>query len=362
MAGTSSDARDGRGAPPTTPRSAGFHMPAEWAPHERCLIAWPTRTRDYWGEYYMLAQHTYAAIARAIARFEPVLVLARPGEGAEARSYCGSDGVAVLELPLDDSWIRDSGPIFLRDRSGEVAVADFAFNSWGERYQPYDQDALIGERIADHLGVRRYATPMVLEGGSITVDGEGTLITTESCLLHPSRNPGLTKDEIEHGLKDYLGIEKVIWLASGLGLEEDPDTDGHVDGVAAFIGPARVLLHMVRDPSHPDYANLTENRRRLETTDALGRPLEVVELDLRSAPVTVGGRSIVETYVNFYQANGAVIVPTAGNADDLPALEFLGEVFAEREVVGVPAPVVGYGGGGIHCVTQQVPAGVPARP
>jgi agmatine deiminase len=337
-------------------------MPAEYAPHERCLIAWPTRTREYWGGYYMLAQHTSAAIARAIARFEPVLVLARPGEGAEARSYCGSDGVEVLELPLDDSWIRDSGPIFLRDRSGEVAVADFAFNSWGERYLPYDQDALISERIADHLGVRRYATPMVLEGGSITVDGEGTLITTESCLLHPSRNPGLTKDEIEQGLKDYLGVEKVIWLASGLGLEEDPDTDGHVDGVAAFIGPARVLLHMVRDPSHPDHANLTENRRRLETTDALGRPLEVVELDVRSAPVAVGGRSIVETYVNFYQANGAVVVPTAGNADDLPALELLGEIFAEREVVGVPAPVVGYGGGGIHCITQQVPAGIPARP
>ena len=155
---------------------------------------------------------------------------------------------------------------------------------------------------------------MVLEGGSITVDGQGTLITTESCLLRPSRNPGLTKAEIEQGLKEYLGVEKVIWLVSGLGLEEDPDTDGHVDGVAAFIGPARVLLHMVRDPSHPGYADLPENRRRLETTDALGRPLEVVELDLRGSPVSVEGRNIVETYINLYQANGAVVVPTAGNA------------------------------------------------
>ena len=348
--------REGDAAAPRTPREDGYRMPAEFAPHERCLIAWPTRTRAYWGEYYMLAQHTYAAVARAIARFEPVTIVARPGEGAEARSYAGTDGIDVVELPIDDSWIRDSGPILVRRPDGETAVADFAFNSWGERYLPYDDDARIGERLAAHLGVPRYPTPMVLEGGSITVDGEGTLITTESCLLHPSRNPGLTKAEIEQNLKDYLGVEKVIWLVSGLGLEEDPDTDGHVDGVAAYIEPARVLLHMVRDPRHPDYADLQENRRRLETTDALGRPLKVVELDLRAAPVSVGGRDIVETYINFYQANGAVVVPTAGNADDLPALERLREIFAGREVVGVPTPVVGFGGGGIHCITQQVPA------
>jgi agmatine deiminase len=342
-----------------SPRADGYRMPAEFEPHERCLIAWPTRTRDYWAEHYMLAQHTYAAVARAIARFEPVTVLARPGEGAEARSCCGLDGVDVVEMPLDDSWIRDSGPNVVRRPDGARALADFAFNSWGERYVPYDDDARIGERLAAHLGLPRYSTPMVLEGGSITVDGEGTLITTESCLLHPSRNPGMTKPEIEQELKDFLGVDKVIWLKSGLGLDEDPDTDGHVDGVAAFIGPARVLLHMVRDPQHPDFENLAENRRRLETTDALGRPLEVVELDLRSSPVRLGGKDLVETYVNFYQANGGVVVPTAGTADDLPALERLGEVFPDRAVVGVPTPVVGYGGGGVHCITQQVPLGAP---
>lgn len=339
-----------------TPRTAGYRMPAEFAPHERCLIAWPTRSRAYWGEYYMLAQHSYAAVARAIARYEPVLVIARHGEGPEATSYCGTDGIEVVELPIDDSWIRDSGPIFVRRPDGATAVADFAFNSWGERYLPYGDDARIGERLAEYLGVKRFATPMILEGGAITVDGEGTLITTESCLLHPSRNPHLSKDEIEQNLKDYLGIDKVIWLVSGLGLEEDPDTDGHVDGVAALIGPARVLLHMVRDPRHPDYENLQENRRRLETTDALGRPLEVVEFDLRSAPVRIGGRDIVETYVNFYQANGAVIVPTGGNAPDLAALERLGAIFPDRDVVGVPSPVIAFGGGGVHCITQQVPA------
>jgi len=356
MATTGGDARERQAPAAGSPRADGYRMPAEFAPHERCLIAWPPRSRTFWGEYYMLAQHSYAAVARAIARFEPVLVIARPGEGAEARSYCGSDDIEVVELPIDDSWIRDSGPIFVQRPDGQTAVADFAFNSWGERYLPYGDDARIGERLAAHLGVRRFATPMILEGGAITVDGEGTLITTESCLLNATRNPGMTKDGIEQELKDMLGVEKVIWLVSGLGLEEDPDTDGHVDGVAAFIGPARVLLHMVRDPKHADYENLQENRRRLETTDALGRPLEVVEFDLRSAPVAVGGRPIVETYVNFYQANGGVVVPTAGNADDLPALDRLREILEGREVVGVPAPVIAFGGGGVHCITQQVPA------
>jgi len=339
------------------PRADGYRMPAEFEPHDRCLLSWPTRTRAYWGEHYMLAQHTYAAAARAIARFEPVTILARPDEAAEARSYCGSDGIDVVGMPLDDSWVRDNGPTVVRRADGARALADFAFNSWGERYVPYDDDARIGERLAQHLGLPRYGSPMVLEGGSITVDGEGTLITTESCLLHPSRNPGMTRDEIERELHDFLGAEKVIWLKSGLGPDEDPDTDGHVDGVAAFVGPARVLLHMVRDPHHPDHENLLENRRRLETTDTLGRPLEVVEFDLRSAPVRLGGKDLVETYVNFYQATGAVVVPTAGTADDLPALERLQEIFPDRDVVGVPAPVVGYGGGGIHCVTQQVPLG-----
>jgi len=346
------------------PASKGFRMPAEFAPHDRCLICWPTRSRAYWGENYLLAQATYAAVARAIATFEPVLVIADVGEGGDARSYCGSDNIEVVELPIDDSWIRDSGPIFLLGPHGELAAADFLFNSWGERYLPYDKDAEIGARLCELLGVPRFPAPLVLEGGSITVDGEGTLITTESCLLHPSRNPTLSKHEIEQGLKDLLGVDKVIWLKSGLGLDEDPDTDGHVDGVAAFIGPARVLLYMIRDKSHPDFDNLLENRRRLDTTDARGRPIEVIEFDLRGRPSVVGGRTIGTDYVNFYQANGALIVPTGGSAEDQSALEALGEIARDREIVGVPTPVLGYGGGGIHCITQQVPrsSGVSVAP
>jgi agmatine deiminase len=340
----------------STPSSLGFRMPAEWEPHERCIIGWPTEIRgEVWGEHFLLAKASYAAVAQAIARFEPVLMLARPGEGGVARSYCGSS-IEVVEMPIDDSWLRDSGPLFVSRPDGTLAMSDFIFNSWGEKYLPYDNDAAISRRLAEHFGIERFAAPMVLEGGGITVDGEGTLITTESCLLHPSRNPGLTKDEMTQVLKDYLGVEKVIWLVSGLGLDEDPDTDGHVDGVGAFVGPGRVLLHMVRDPQHPDYENLNENRRRLETSDARGRKLEVVEFDLRSRPVLVGATPIVETYINSYFANGALIVPTSGTGDDEAALERLREIVPDREVVGVPCPVIGYGGGGIHCITQQVPA------
>jgi len=343
------------GTSPPTPASLGFRMPAEWEPHERCIMGWPTELRhEVWGEHYLLAMASYAAVAHAIAQFEPVLMLARPGEGPVARSYCGRD-IEVVEMPIDDSWLRDSGPIFLTHPDGRLAMSDFVFNSWGERYLPYDNDAAVGARLAEHFGVERFAAPMVLEGGSITVDGEGTLITTESCLLHPSRNPGLTKDEMTQVLKDFLGVEKVIWLISGLGLDEDPDTDGHVDGVGAFVGPGRVLLHMVRDPQHPDYENLLENRRRLETTDAEGRTLEVVEFDRRSRPVLIGDTPIVETYINSYFANGALIVPTSGTADDEAGLELLQEIVPGHAVVGVPCPVIGYGGGGIHCITQQVP-------
>jgi agmatine deiminase len=339
-----------------TPSSLGFRMPAEWEPHARCIMGWPTELRigSVWGEHYLLAMASYTAVAHAIAHYEPVVMLARPGEAAVARSYLGRD-VEVVELPIDDSWLRDSGPIFVTRPDGTLAMSDFTFNAWGEKYLPYDNDAAIGRRLAELFGVRRFAAPMVLEGGGITVDGEGTLITTESCLLHPSRNPGMTKDEMTQVLEDYLGVEKVIWLKSGLGLDEDPDTDGHVDGVGAFVGPGRVLLHMVRDPQHPDYENLLENRRRLETTDARDRALEVVEFDARSRPVLIGDATIVETFVNSYFANDALIVPTGGTADDEPALERLREIVPGHEVVGVPCPVIGYGGGGIHCVTQQVP-------
>ena len=178
----------------STPREDGLRMPAEWAPHQATLMEWPTITRfEFWGDLFDRAKADFAAMANAVAAFEPVVMVADPAQGAEARSMCGQ-GVEILPIPIDDSWMRDNGPIFVTDNNGGVALVHFRFNAWGEKYLPYERDSQIPERIASHLGMRRYVAPMVLEGGSFFVDGEGTLLTTEQCLLHPNRNPDMTRE------------------------------------------------------------------------------------------------------------------------------------------------------------------------
>ena len=329
-------------------------MPAEWAPHERSLMAWPAREEAWRGCGLEAARADYATIARAIVRYEPVLMVAGPRDAADARERCGAD-VEVVEIPIDDSWVRDSGPIFVTGADGERAAVDFGFNSWGEKFLPYDRDAALARRLLEHLGVPRYEAPFVLEGGSIAVDGEGTLITTEQCLLNPNRNPSLSREEIEAGLRDYLGVETLVWL--GQGLVEDDDTDGHVDNVCAFVRPGVVVLQTVADESNPNFANAQENLRRLEAArDARGRQIEVIELDvLPYAPEA--DRPVVVPYTNFYLANGAAIVPVAGQATDDAALALLDVALPEREVVPVPGLNLALGGGGVHCITQQVPRG-----
>jgi agmatine deiminase len=338
-----------------TPRAVGLSMPAEGEPHERTLMAWPVRL-DLWGDGLADARRDYAAIARAIAAFEPVLMVAPPGEAADIRHSCGH-GVDVVEVPIDDSWIRDSGPIFVTGGAeGERrAGVDFGFNGWGGKFLPCDSDDALPAALLGHLGVDRFEAPLVLEGGSVTVDGEGTLITTEQCVLNPNRNPGLTRAEIEALLGDYLGIETVIWLPHGL--LEDHDTDGHVDNVAAFVEPGRVLLQTAL-PGTPNHERLAENLARLRAaTDARGRAIEVVELE--ELPGTdVRGRPGCVPYTNLYLVNGAVIVPVAGDDPDRDAevLAMLASVYAPREVVPVPGRMLAEGGGGVHCITQQVPA------
>jgi agmatine deiminase len=345
-----------------------MRMPAEWAQHEACLMAWPTRTRtELWGKAYLEAQAEYAAVAAAISRFEPVIMVAMPGQGDEARAACaasqaeaGTHGIEVIELPIDDSWLRDSGPIFVAG-DGERNGVDFAFNSWGEKYLPYGKDAAITGLLLKHLGIARTQSDMVLEGGSISVDGEGTLITTEQCLLHPNRNPGLTRAEIEDELKSRLGVTKVIWLPWGGA--DDLHTDGHVDGVCVFIGPGRVAAQGCEDPHSPDYSRMAANQEVLErSTDASGRKLEVIEVP--PGPwVDVAGDSTCVGYVNFYIANGGVVVPLAGVPDrDEQALAIIRAALPDRQAVGVIARVIAFGGGGVHCITQQLPAGPdPAR-
>lgn len=224
-----------------------FRMPAEWTEHERCLMAWPVRP-DLWGATLEEVKHEYAAVARAIAQFEPVTMAAPPGYGAEARERCG-EGVTVVELAMDDSWFRDSAPIFVLDEQGHRAGVDFRFNAWGRKHHPWDADDRVGALLLAHLGVPAIRSEMILEGGAITVDGEGTLITTEQCLLHPNRNPGMGREEIEAELKARLGVSKVVWLPYG-GLL-DTETDGHVDGVCAFAAPAGSSSSCPPTPSTP---------------------------------------------------------------------------------------------------------------
>ncbi len=338
----------------TTPAAAGFAMPAEWAPHAACLMAWPCRP-ELWKDRLPEAKADYAAVARAISDFEPVLMVCPPGLATEVRDRCGA-AVEVLELPIDDSWTRDNGPVFVRDAAGRVAAVKFRFNAWGDRWHPYDDDARLPERIAGHLGMRLFSAPFVLEGGAFLVDGEGTLITTEQCLLDPNRNPRMTRDEIEQGLRDYLGVTTVVWLPLGHSLDVGPEgTDGHVDGIAQFIGPGSVLLEAPADPAASEHASGRANLARLRAArDAQGRPFEVSVLD--------PGPKTSLSYANHYLANGAVIVPTAGHPADRPVLAYLAGVYPDREIVGVPGTTLAFGGGGPHCITQQIPVGAPAAP
>lgn len=321
-----------------------MRMPAEWAPHERTLMCWPARA-EMWQQRFADAKRDHAAVAAAIAEFEPVTMVADPAQAAEARAALPG-AVDVVEIPIDDSWARDSGPIFVLGEEGRAGVS-FHFNGWGEKFVPFDDDDALAARVLDHLGERRIDSELVLEGGSIAVDGEGTLVTTEQCLLHPSRNPEWAREEIEAELRARLGAERVVWL--GLGLLEDHDTDGHVDNICAFLGPGRVLLQTVADESNPNFEHCAENARRLRDAG-----LEVVALDR----LPYAAADVVVPYTNYYVCNGALIVPVTGADPDADAdvLRLLESLYPGREAVGVPGETLAHGGGGVHCITQQVPA------
>jgi len=321
-----------------------MRLPAEWEPHERTIMGWPCR-RELWGDTIAQARSDYASVANAISAFEPVTMIAgSAADGEEARAACAA-GVEVVELPLDDSWLRDCGPIYVYEDSVRLAV-HFRFNAWGEKFPPWDRDAAVGRLIAERLGDDVREAEIVLEGGSILSDGAGTLLTTEQCLLHPNRNPSLSREDIEAALRRHLGARRIVWL--GEGLVEDRDTDGHVDLIAAFTAPGRVLLQTV-PAENPNFERCEENRRRLEHAG-----LEVLEMP-HLPYVEVAGELVAASYMNLYLCNGAVLVPVTGADSDGAALDVIGSAFPGREVVAVPGAVIAYGGGGPHCITQQVP-------
>lgn len=340
-----------------TPLDDGLIMPAEWRPHDRCFVSWPCREQTWLG-HFEKSKKAYLDVIMNVHRFEPVVVLADPSTVREARSRFGRE-IEVLEIELDDSWIRDNGPTFVCDDSGRIAVVKFAFNAWGNKSPSYSKDDHVPIALAERLRMRHYVAPMVLEGGAISVDGEGTLLTTEQCLLNANRNPNLAREQIEHTLARYLGICRVIWLGKGV----DGDmTDGHVDGVAGFAGPHLVLAAHTREPSDPNFIALKENVERLESaTDTKGRSIEVIRL-VQPRPREVEGTPITPGYTNHYIANGGVVVPTYGIPEDKIALETLRSAYPGREVVGVDCSYIEIGGGAVHCITQQKPTGTPISP
>ena len=335
------------------PADLGYMMPAEWAPHAGCWMAWPKRT-ELWREHLEGARADYVRVAQAIVAHERLTMIADPADAAEARRRCGPS-ISVLSMPIDDSWLRDSAPTFLVGRAGGLAAAAFTFNAWGNKYHPHDQDATLGERIAQLAEFPLHRSKLVAEGGGFLSDGEGTLITAETCVLNSNRNPGWTKAEAEAELRAMLGVRKVIWLPGDV---MDTETDGHVDGFLAYVRPATVLCEVVADPADPRYPIMAENRRVLESeTDARGRRFEL--LPIAEAPRSAVPEGICRSYVNFYIANGAVIAPAYGIAEDEAVMETLRRAYPDRSIVPVALKDLFRGGGGIHCITQQEPAASP---
>ncbi len=353
----------------STPAADGFRMPAELEPHSGCWMAWPERP-DNWRLEAGPAQEAFAAVAEAIAVSEPVTMAASAERFERCRAQLSS-AVRVVGVPSDDAWARDIGPTFVVDDLGARRGVDWRFNAWGGIYSPWDRDERFAAAVLGIEGADRYRAPLVLEGGSIHVDGEGTVLTTEECLLNSNRNPDLSRRQIEQALCDYLGAERVIWLGRGVYGDE---TDGHVDNLACFARPGVVLLTWSEDETDPQHAICRDAETRLEAaTDARGRALEVVRLPspgpLRTEadeaagvepregtlPRRAGDR-LAASYVNFYLANSRLIMPLLDERRDEEAIDVLGRCFPGREVVGIGAREILLGGGNIHCITQQVPA------
>jgi agmatine deiminase len=357
----------------STPAADGFWMPGEFERHAGCWMAWPERS-DNWRLGAEPARAVFAQVAEAIGACEPVTMAVSDAHFENCRDVL-SDAVRVVELSSDDVWMRDVGPTFVVDSDGRRRGVDWHFNAWGGLcgglYLHWDRDERVAQKVLEIEHADRYRAPIVLEGGAIHSDGEGTILTTEECLLNPNRNPELDRERIERTLHDYLGAEKVIWLGRGLHGDE---TDGHVDNLACFVRPGVVLLSYTDDDSDAQHAISRDALERLDAArDARGRSLEVIRLPsprplVIAAEEAAGVDSVAGTrprragslipasYVNFYLATTRVVLPLLDERHDDEAVELLRGCFPEREVVGVPAREILLGGGNVHCITQHVPA------
>ncbi|MBS0374605.1 MAG: agmatine deiminase family protein [Proteobacteria bacterium] len=337
---------------PRSPASLGYRMPGEFEPHDATWLAWPGEVTRAWAEPEAITR-TVAALAHAVRRFEPVRVAVDPAFLGEAQALL-DPAVETITMPVDDIWIRDSGPTFLRASDGALAASLWNFNAWGEKVDGHDADRTLAARLAASRGVPGYAAPLVTEGGALHVDGAGTAIVTESALLNPNRNPGLSRADLEAGLRGWLGVEKVLWLP---GERHDTITDGHVDGLLTFIRPGALLFESAADPADPLAPLLAEQRRFLaQATDARGRRLEILDL-VRPPRRSSWSPDFCAIYVNCLLVNGGVLVPAFGDAAaDARAVDTFRRAFPERAVLALAVDAICAGGGGIHCVTQQQPA------
>jgi agmatine deiminase len=361
-----------------TPARHNFHMPGEFEAHSGCWLLWPERS-DNWRLDAGPAQAAFAAVAAAIAKLEPVTVGASSAQFANARAQLAKR-VRVVPIPSDDAWMRDVGPTIVVNDRGQRRGIDWRFNAWGGLngglYVPWDRDERVARKVLALEGIDRYRAPLILEGGAIHVDGEGTCITTEECLLNPNRNPDLTREQTEEYLRAYLGVQAVIWLGRGVYLDE---TDGHVDNLCCFVRPGEVCLTWTNDRSDPQFAISHDAFERLaQARDARGRRFKVHKLiqpgplystaeeaqGVRAVAGTrprAAGHRLAGSYVNFYIANRGIVVPLLDAKRDRGAVAALKRVFPERRIVGVPAREILLGGGSIHCITQQIPRARKAR-
>lgn len=359
----------------TTPRADGFRMPAEWEPHSQTWMVWPERP-DNWRLGGKPAQHAFAAVARAIAEFEPVTVCVSAAQYENACAHLQHERIRLVEMTTDDAWVRDTGPTFVTSASGTLRGVDWGFNAWGGfeggLYFPWLRDDQVASKVLGMEGCDRYRTEgFVLEGGSIHVDGEGTLITTEECLLNHNRNPHLNREQIEAVLAEHLAIDAVIWLPDGLFNDE---TDGHVDNFCCYVRPGEVLLAWTDDQQDPNYSRCQAAMRVLENSrDAKGRkltvhkmpipgPLHATEDECAGVDRVLGSQErspevrLAGSYVNFLIVNGGIVAPSFDDPKDQEAKAILERLFPEHRVVVVPGREILLGGGNIHCITQQQPA------
>ena len=343
----------------STPRALGFRMPAEWEPHAATWLSFPRPDGISFPGLYDRVPALWVRMIEELSTGEDVHVNVTDAEDERtldallaASTIVRRERVFLHRIPTDEPWCRDHGPCFVT-RPGEVAIVDWGYNAWGGKYPPYDRDDAVPRLVAALLGLRVFAPGIVMEGGSLDVNGRGTLLTTESCLLNPNRNPTLDRAAIEEHLRAYLGIAHVIWLGDGIAGD---DTDGHVDDITRFVAPDTIVTVVEEDPADENHRPLAENRERLRAArDQDGRPFTIVELPM-PRPVVRDGQRLPASYANFYVGNAVVLVPTFADPNDARALDVLRNCFPSRRVVGIDSRDLVWGLGAFHCATQQQPA------